>query len=400
MLGINFLTYASPSDSLNNQLQNTIQSYLKDNTKSLHISAVQLSILLPGEAKPRGFVVGTKYYNSFVPATTNMFMQWGSITKEYTDVLIVKLINSKKINAEETLVQLFPENFSNSIGSWPSVWKQVTVVQLMNMTSGIPEYQQIIPNEMAKKKIQFDPYRQYSLAELVNAAANYQKQNNCDQFGCFRAGSHWYYSNTNYIILGMIIEKYSHQSLSQAFNKLLQPFQKEGCDVFYYDKPYPKFLLEKMIHGYGFYSMNPSDPLRWGDVTDWNMSFVASAGAMLGNSSALAKVSYALYHDQMVPTKQMLQYAVQMTNGQPATNPSKQCGEDTGCYALGIAMAYAPEDGGMLYYYVGSTEGYTAEYMWIPSEQVMIAVAQNAKGNSLARLTLTINRIVRHRLLS
>ena len=385
---------------LDTQLQKALEDYLTQNKATEHISAVQLSVLLPGESQPRNFVVGTKSYGDLKPATTDMLMQWGSITKVYTDALIFKLSdNDRQFSTLETLGQLFPERFNQTttVSQWPQAWAGVNLIQLMNMTSGIPDYQPILAAEVADKTNKFDPHKVYSLDEMIDIAADYQTQKSCRAsliYGCFDVpGSAYFYSNTNYIILGLVIEKFGKTSLTAAFNKMLLPFQNENMQVYYYADQYPQNIFNQMIHGY-----YQSSPGVFEDVTDWNMSFAASAGAMLGDARSLVEMTQALYQSRIVPIQELTGNAVEIATGNPVVDPEKQCGESgEGCFGMGTAFAYEPDQGGMVYFYIGSPAGYMSDYNWIPSENLILAVSQNAKADTMALqgFLANVNQIIR-----
>lgn len=402
-------TYADPLDT---ELQNSIQTYLNQNQTSLHISAVQLSVWLPTESQPRDYVVGAQYYNQATPATKDMMMQWGSVTKEYTAALIFQLINQGKLNPNDTLIQLFPEQFTqDNSDAWPTAWANVTLVQLMNMTSGITNYTSI-PNFIPGVTIP----GQYSLQYLVNRTASYQNQNGCSiNVGCFTpAGKEWFYSNTNYLILGLVVEKITGLSFTDAINQnILESFQNKGDQVYYYASEYPANILAQMIHGYMFsgYGTNPLTQLQ--DVTNWNMSFGASAGAMIGNMNALTKTTYALYNNQInnVTINELQQNLVEIPSGQPVNqnNIQTQCvlnsdphNHDGSCYAMGLFASYDPNHQQTIWWYEGNTAGYATLYIWFPNEKVVVAISQNGdERDSLTALVLnTINPYIKQYLSS
>ena len=129
------------NDKLDTELQGNINSLYSQFRDSPAFSAVQLSVLLPDEAQPRDYVVGTQSVeNHSISATTTMLTQYGSITKEFTSALIIKYIDSHphSISLQTTLKELFPKKFKSH--AWPAMWEMVTIEQLMNMTSGIPNY--------------------------------------------------------------------------------------------------------------------------------------------------------------------------------------------------------------------------------------------------------------------
>ena len=167
-------TWALPSyaDDLDSALQNDINTYVKQYSASEGFTAIQLSVLLPNEPAPRDYIAGKQMQESDTPATTNMLMQWGSITKEFTSLLIFQYLNKNQIDPQQsldkTLYDVLPERFAVGDNAWPDAWKVVTIKQLMNMTSGIPEYIGL-PG--------FDPYRVTDLASIVAPEESRQQPN-------------------------------------------------------------------------------------------------------------------------------------------------------------------------------------------------------------------------------
>lgn len=392
------------ADKLDTQLQNTIQQFLTQNKISSHLSGVQLSVLLPGENKPRDYVVGTQRFGKSNPATTQMMMQWGSVTKEYTALLIFKLQQDGDLNVHDTLQDVLPEHFAkNANDPWPKSWENITLIQLMNMTSGISSYTSDSVNIYNPKKIN-------SMASLVDVAVARTNKGCTASQGCFPAGTAWYYSNTNYIILGLIVEKYTGEKFDQVINQyIFSPFkttQTSPVYVHYIVRNIPD-ITSNMLHGYFDNKHHiPFWQNGWADLTYCNLSWAASAGALYGNMNTLVRLTNALYHDKLVtpafaPTPvshlDLEQNAVQTINGKPVTNVATQCipTSSAACYAMGLGLSYEPGIGKM-WWYAGATIAYNTHYVWIPSEDVIIAVAQSNGGNGdLAILVNKINQEIR-----
>jgi len=128
-LGILLMSpYAYGDAKLDNQLQQVIS---QDRTK-YQINAISLSIGLPNQTTIKNYVVGTISQESkSAPIMANSLFHMGSITKNFTAVLILKLVASGKINLDTTIGKYFPE--------YPK-WQHITVQQLLNHTSGIYDY--------------------------------------------------------------------------------------------------------------------------------------------------------------------------------------------------------------------------------------------------------------------
>jgi len=114
-----------------------------------------------------------------------MLFQIGSNTKAFTAVTLLQLEADGKLRMDDRIGRWFPQ--------YPA-WRNITIRQLLNMTSGIPTYDAV---PAMWKPYVADPYRFYSTADLI--AYVYPKR----QF----APSHgWLYSNTAYLLSEMIIE--------------------------------------------------------------------------------------------------------------------------------------------------------------------------------------------------
>ena len=389
------------ADNQDNQIYKSLQLYLTSQKQTNHVSAIQASILIPqkNNKTEHNYALGTKYFNKIIPATRLMLLQLGSITKEYVNALLWQQINTGKLQPQANLISLFPKKFTSN--KWPSSWSNITVLQLMNMTSGIESYN-LTPG--------FKIGNNYSLDDLINIAANNQLKNGCQKNkGCFPAGSSWFYSNTNYIILGKILENITGHSITYLFdNKIIKPNQ--FTNQLYYEKDnYPKSILKRMIRGYSYL---PSPLLKnhfiWVDTTNINMSWAATAGALTGNMQTLAILTNKLYNNKLLKNVSIVDLQKNLAtvpNGNKVYDIASQCHLNTkalpiagSCYANGIATAYSKKLG-QFWWYSGGTQGYHTIYLYFPNENgLIITLGQNSgklDDSAILVEALKINTIVR-----
>jgi CubicO group peptidase (beta-lactamase class C family) len=117
-----------------------------------------------------------------------------SFTKQFTAMAIMLLVHDGKIGYEDKLTKFFPD--------FPAYGKDITIRNLLNQTSGLPDYEDLMdaaeksngPTWSAEKQIQ-----DAEVLELLKKA---------DQ-GKFGPGTNWSYSNSGYVVLGLIVAKVS-----------------------------------------------------------------------------------------------------------------------------------------------------------------------------------------------
>lgn len=125
------------------------------------------------------------------------------------------------------------------------------------------------------------PQKYWSLQQLAELAYPHSD--------LFKTGKKYNYTNTDYILLGMIIEKATNKSLPQVFDEYLK--QYDLTNTFYSPLAYSCALKHKIAHGYnrdGTFKYNT-------DVTSVSMSFGQSAGAMISTPNDIIRWLQALF---------------------------------------------------------------------------------------------------------
>jgi D-alanyl-D-alanine carboxypeptidase len=136
------------------------------------------------------------------PVDQDTLYQMGSTSKSFTVAVILQLEAAGKLSIDDALGKWLPE--------YPA-WKDVSIRRLLNMTSGIPTYSETEWMSQAWAK---EPMRDFTFKELVNAA--YPSATNQ-----LPPNKGYFYSNTNYILAGMIAEKASGRSFRDLVHELV-----------------------------------------------------------------------------------------------------------------------------------------------------------------------------------
>jgi len=216
------------STVFNQNIQQAVnRAYLK-----YRLPALSVSISLPGESNIRNYTAGTYTLASKRNITPHSLFQIGSITKTYVAVLIMKLVKEGKLSLNDKLGTLLPKYRK---------WSDITVDELLHHTSGVYKYIDAKNFWLNFKK---HPYKQWSLSQLADLA--YQYPNN------FKPGKSYLYTNTDYVILGLIIEKVTKQTAASALDSyLLNSKQDKLKDTYYAAEGYPSGTMQNIAHGYG-----------------------------------------------------------------------------------------------------------------------------------------------------
>lgn len=131
-----------------------------------------------------------------VPMTADSALQSGSVGKSFTATAIMMLVEQGKISLDDSITTYFPEG--------PESWKAIKVANLLSHTSGLAAYD---TPERQKTDGPFDIRRDFSQDELVAAIAKLPID--------FKVGESWSYENTNYVLLGILIQRVSGQSYAE-----------------------------------------------------------------------------------------------------------------------------------------------------------------------------------------
>ncbi len=114
-----------------------------------------------------------------------------SCTKQFTAMGIMLLVHDGKLKYDERLTDVFPD--------FPEYGNKITIRMLLNHTSGLQDYEDL----MAPEK--------YSEQQQINDAGVLELMKHTSSTK-FPPGSHWQYSNSGYVLLGLIVQKASGES--------------------------------------------------------------------------------------------------------------------------------------------------------------------------------------------
>ncbi|MCC8928996.1 serine hydrolase [Rhodococcus sp. I2R] len=203
------------------------------------------------------------------PPTSSDLTRIGSLTKTMTATVLLQLVEEGTLSLDETIGTYVPgvPNGDNA-----------TLLQLADMTSGIPSY---TASDAVVSKYFADPEYAWPPQELVDAVKPLPAD--------FAPGEGWAYSNTNYVLLGMVIEQVLDQPIDAVFEERL--FEPLGMS----DTSFPGGSTEigdPHLDGSTDQNQPPGQSV---DSTNWNPSFAFTAGAVISTLDDLTKWAHALF---------------------------------------------------------------------------------------------------------
>ena len=339
-------------------LRSDLSRYLATRRQAEYISAVALTVTFRGNQPAIAMAAGTTRYGGGGPVSPDALWQIGSNTKAFTAVMLLQLEAEGKLSINDTLGKWLPQ--------YPA-WRTITIKQLLDMTSGIPDY----TGEPAfQSALAAAPGTGFSAARLAGYA------------GGAVTGHGWNYSNTNYILAQMIIEKVTHDTYAdQLTRRIIIPLRLHS--LCYAPYTCPAADAARMPAGYFFQvpaanqaPLPPTAPLLGTQVPPLALTWAQGAGGIVSSLQDMTTWVRALYQGQELPPAQQrqLESLVSETTGQPIprTTPADLVG-----YGLGVQEAGTPSTG-LAWTYEGETLGYRVLYFYLPRSGIIIAVAANS----------------------
>lgn len=159
-----------------------------------------------------------------------------SITKLYTATVIMRLYEEQKISLDDPMSKYLPEKYIKGIHEYKGkdYSNEITIKQLLSHTSGIADYYSEKP-EGGKSLFEIfleNPERHWTVDETIQRAQKDLKAN-------FEPGTDTFYSDTNFQLLGKIIESVTQKPLHMAYNDFIfRPLGLTHTCLFGYSKNY------------------------------------------------------------------------------------------------------------------------------------------------------------------
>tara|TARA_R110000751_G_scaffold3930_4_gene18445 strand:+ start:38924 stop:40012 length:1089 start_codon:yes stop_codon:yes gene_type:complete len=264
------ISQAKPTlDTPTTQSLSELEAFIGEFSRKKNIPGVAVAVASKGKLL---------YFNAYgmanvelsVPVSDKTVFEIGSISKQFVSAATMLLVEQDKLKVSDPIHLYLP--------FLPSEWLGVTVHQLLTHTSGIPDYEEIAS---------YDIYRLRVTPEDIIKIAQSRPMD-------FEPGTGWYYSNTGYYLLSMIVEKIEGLPLAKVLEKRifapLKMTQTRMAD--------PEAIIAHRASGYW---VNKTNDLINRNPTE--TSSTLGAGGLLSSVTDLAKWDKALSDDSVLSSQ-------------------------------------------------------------------------------------------------
>lgn len=284
-----------------------------------------------------------------VPIEPDMVFRIGSVTKQFTAVAILLLVDRGKLSLDDSISKFLPE--------YPTCDYLITVKHLLTHTSGIKSYTSM-PEWISLWR------KDFTVQELIDFFKNEPMVS--------EPGKRWAYNNSGYILLGAIIEKVTGQTYEQFIQQTI--FEPLGMKQSFYDDPIR--VISRRVAGYD----KCADGFT--NAAYISMTQPYAAGALASTVSDLALWDAALYTEKLVKLKTLAQAHIShhLLDGSPT--------------AYGFGWMISEYAGHRVVEHSGGIQGFRSHTIRLPDDHVFVAVLSNHGGTSPQKLAFKIAALV------
>jgi D-alanyl-D-alanine carboxypeptidase len=229
---------------------------------------------------------GTAQLGSARPVPANSYIRIGSNTKTFVATVLLQLVAEGRVSLDDTVAKWLPGVVSGNGNDGAAI----TIRELLQHTSGIYDFTEALPALATRQGYLDSRYRSATPEQLVALAMQHKP--------LFKPGTSWAYSNTNYVLAGMIIAKATGQSwATEVYDRIIAPLGLRhtflpGASP---DLPAP--------HADLYQQFTPGGPLT--DTTVMNYTWADAAGAIVSTPDDLDQFFRALISGRLLPPAQL-----------------------------------------------------------------------------------------------
>jgi len=268
-----------------------------------------------------------------LPVALDGHFRIGSNTKTFVAVVILQLVHEGAVHLDDPVDRWLPGLVSGNGYDG----KQITIRNLLQHTSGIADYTATVFATYTPDTFPTLRFQHYEPEQLVTIALQHPPG--------FAPGTGWSYSNTNYVLAGMVIKQVTgHDWRAEVNTRIVVPLQMSNTSTPLDEPDLPA------PHANGYQLFAEGAPLL--DVTLMNHSLADAAGAMISTTADLGVFWRALQGGQLLgPTEMAAMHDTIPVNDEGRVRPGSR-------YGLGI-LWFPTSCGGGYWHHQGDTLGFS-----------------------------------------
>jgi D-alanyl-D-alanine carboxypeptidase len=285
------------------------------------------------------------------PMMPDVHHRIGSVTKTFTISLLLQAEAEELLSLDDTIDQ-YVEGVPNG--------EDITLRQMTDMTSGIANYTE---DEQWQDEQVSDPYRVWKPEELAQVGI--------EDSPLFDPGTEWHYSNTNTVLLGLILEQVTGETIGQLYReRIIEPLDLQGTS---FPDQADSSLPDPHAQGYTLEGQSTGEPM---DATDWSPSEAWVAGSMISTAEDLLAYGRLLGStgEGLLPPEQQAQRLDSFISDLPPLNQPPLSGDLA--YGLGLS-----NDHGWIGHN-GEIPGYNTYLFYHPELDATVVVEVNSDIDS------------------
>lgn len=332
----------------------SIDDFVQGQLESLKTPGIALLVMRNGAiVKEQGY--GYSNLELRAPVTPDTLFQSGSIGKMFTAAGILLLAQEGKLRLDDRLSMYFPDA--------PAAWHRVSIRELLTHTSGIKDYAQINSGDLDYRK-------DYTDDELLAAMQRLPLE--------FEPGTQWSYSNSGYVVLGLLITRLAGKDYSDFLaERLFKPLGMQTTQLISERRVTPNRAAGYELDNHGVLV---------------NQEWVAPGlnrtadGSLYFSLRDLAAWERALEGRSFMSAKSFTDWwtAVRLTNGSR--------------YPYGFGWVLSEQRGEPVLRHSGAWQGFEAAIVRYPEQQLAVMILANAAQVDATRIARGVAGLVDDRL--
>lgn len=304
----------------------------------------------------KGFGVTDLRTSRPIDARTNFRL--ASVTKAFTAAAVMLLVRDGKLRYEDRLTNFFPD--------FPEYGRDVTVRRLLEHTSGIPDYEDLMPAADPAVPAEEAQIKDAAVLELLERPGK----------GKFAPGARWSYSNSGYVVLGLVVEKASGRPFAEFLReRIFVPLKMSGTVA------YERGGSTVPRRAYG----HSREDGRWKETDQ------SPTSATLGDGGVYSSLTDLRLWDEALRRRTLLDETELRLAVTPARVPGEPPAEPDGTPAdYGFGWFLNPWKGHARMWHHGETAGFRTAIQRFTEDGLTVVVLCNRSDLDAAALALKI----------